>query len=308
MTPAWDLACFSYLAHAQVLQVERYPQADHGTEVDSRWVSLAADGPITALTASALGLRTALVANGVGHDPAGETVRHQLAAARVHHAAPDQGAAARTPNMTVITDRAGTRTWFADLTHAYASLHRADTRPLAHARLAYVDCYQVLADDAATAIKSAATARVPLLLNLGNDPLHPAIEHAARGAALYAVQTGLPEQHHDRADATALELMERLNPYAVVITLGARGAWARTRTECHRVPTRQITVANTHGAGAAFSAGLAAAYLDGCDLPTSLHRACAIGTDHCTSTTLLGSTPFPAPRIPVPPIKERTAP
>ncbi|MFJ6212796.1 hypothetical protein ACIQGZ_05615 [Streptomyces sp. NPDC092296] len=51
MTDAVDLACFSYLAGARLLTVDRYPAADTGTEVHGVLHSLAGDGPITALTA-----------------------------------------------------------------------------------------------------------------------------------------------------------------------------------------------------------------------------------------------------------------
>ncbi|MFC0844672.1 carbohydrate kinase family protein [Streptomyces noboritoensis] len=284
--PAWDLACFSYLAHAQILHVARYPAADRGAPVDRSRTSLAGDGPITATVASSLGLRTVLVSNAVGDDLTGQAVTAQLHASRVE--APLCGRRpAATPHLTVITDALGTRTWFADLAHVHDSLHHADKSPLARARLAYIDCYTVIAPLAARAIDTAATANVPLLLNLGNDPIHPAVADAALRATVLAVQTGLPEDQIDQADPLARDTLERLRPQAAIVTLGAHGAIALTRgrgTRLH-VPARQVRVTDTHGAGAAFSAALAAAYLDGHDQAAALDRACAAGTAHCTTSS-----------------------
>lgn len=277
----WDLACFSYLAHAQVLHVDRYPRANHGAPVTRSHVSLAADGPITATVAARLGSCAVLVSNQVPSDAQGHAVRHRLIVAGVHHA-PGSHTPAQTPHLTVVTDSVGTRTWFADLTHARTSLNHADPAPLGRARLAYIDCYTVLAEPAARAITVAA-AGVPLLLNLGNDPVHPAIARAAANATVWAAQTGLPEENADLADTTARMLLDLLKPQTAVVTLGALGALALTTTARHQVAAPDVTVVDTHGAGAAFSAGLACAHLDGCDLPHALERACTAGSDHCAT-------------------------
>ncbi|MGW4730416.1 carbohydrate kinase family protein [Streptomyces shenzhenensis] len=281
--PQWDLACFSYLAHAQVLHVPRYPGANQGTTVDWTFSSLAGDGPITAQVCATRGLSTALVANQVGHDPTGRHVRHSLDAAGVHHRAGSGPVPRHTPQLTVVTDELGTRTWFADLTHAYASLQQADTSPLGQARLAYIDGYTVIADAAADALHTAAAAGVPVLLNLGSDPVDAKLRQAARQAHLFAVQTSLPESQEQDAEHTALSLLAELGPHAAVVTVGALGVAAITRTSAHRISARRVDVVHTHGAGAAFSAGLAAAHLEGHDLPAALHYACEAGTAHCTT-------------------------
>ncbi|MFF0574380.1 PfkB family carbohydrate kinase [Streptosporangium saharense] len=121
------------------------------------------------------------------------------------------------------------------------------------------------------------------MLNLGSEPLQPAIEHAAATAEVIAVQTGLPEQHTGQADATVDALFNRLHPTAAVVTLGRHGAVARTGTGRHYTPAGHGLVIHTHGAGAAFSAGFAAAYLVGHELPTCLHLACTTGTAHCAA-------------------------
>ncbi|GGY13543.1 carbohydrate kinase family protein [Streptomyces xanthochromogenes] len=285
----WDLACFSYLAHAQILHVSRYPSADHGATVDRVRVSLAGDGPIAACTAAAQGLRTTLVANQVGDDLPGMSAATMLRTAGVGVQVTRRRPAV-TPSLTVITDGLGTRTWFADLAHVEDSLYYADMSPLARARLAYIDAYTVIATSAARAISTAAQAHVPVLLNLGNDPIHPDIAEAARRAHLVAVQTGLPEAQAHQADALARSIADQLRPAVAVVTLGSLGAVAQTKTgEPHRISAHPARIVDTHGAGAAFSAGFAAAHLDGADLTTTLRAACTAGTDHC-------SRPREAPR------------
>ncbi|MEU3553324.1 carbohydrate kinase family protein [Streptomyces fragilis] len=290
----WDLASFSYLAHAQVLHVTRYPGANQGAEVNWTASSLAADGPLVARACAQAGLRTALVANRTGSDPTGRWTTSALNAAGVHHPADGVHAPRRTPQLTVVTDDAGTRTWFADLTHAYAGLHQADTAPLAHARLAYVDGYTVIAEAAAEALRTASAAGTPVLLNLGGDLVHAKLRDAARQARLHVVQTSVPEARSPDAVQIAHALLDDLQPEAAVVTMGALGAVAVTRTGRQHMPADRVDVVHTHGAGAAFSAELAAAHLRGEDLTTALHRACAAGTAHCAAS-------------PSPTVRERTA-
>ena len=277
-----DLGAFSYLAHARILHVDHYPEADTGAEVLGMLDALAGDGPITAVTARTLGLTCALVANHVGDDDACRHLLHELDRAGVHHnlAASDPDP---TPELNVVTDRAGTRTWFAYLTQAYTGLGQADLTPLTTARLAYIDCYSVMTAAAVRAIDAAVRANVPLLLNLGGDPLHPAVARAAAEGDLIAVQTSLPTPHADDARDLAAHLAHELRPMAALVTLGAHGAIARSSTTWLQAPAGTGHPRHTHGAGAAFSAGFAAAYLGGEDLPTALHQACQAGTARCTA-------------------------
>ncbi|MFB8199378.1 carbohydrate kinase family protein [Kitasatospora purpeofusca] len=291
MTDVVDLACFSYLATARLMTVDQYPAADTGTEVHDVTRSLAGDGPITALTAAGLGLTCALVANRVGTDTAGALLLDRLDGAGVVHRLAKR-IDGSTPEITVVIDRQGTRTWFAHLAQATNELPTADLTWITKSRAAYIDCYRAITGAAVLAIETASLAGVPVILNLGSDPVHPAIERAAGAAEVIAVQTGLPEQDVDRAEVTADALFRQFQPLAAVVTTGRYGAVARTSTSCHRAPAGQVPVAaspHTHGAGAAFSAAFAAAYLAGHDISSCLRAACTAGTAHCL---------IPFPRLP----------
>lgn len=158
-----------------------------------------------------------------------------------------------TPQLTVISDDT-TRTWFASLHDAYANLLAADLTPLGQARLAYIDCYRVLADAAARCI--AAAQGTPLLLNLGGDQPSNAVIAAATGQKVLAVQTSLDEAAADTAADVADALFQQFAPQAVIVTLGRYGALARTHQGLHRATPQTAVIHHTHGAGAAFSAGV----------------------------------------------------
>lgn len=210
MTPATgpDLACFGYLAYAQVTAVTSYPAANTGTEVVQVFPSLAADAPITAVTARRLGSTAHLISNRVSLDPTGQSVLDALNSATVsHHAVPTTTPGLGTPQLTIVTDQARTRTWFAWLGNAVEQLATVDLTPLAVARLAYIDCYRVIDAPAAAAITAS---RAPLLLNLGGDPLSDAITAAAGQRHIAAVQTNLDEHDAGRAEDLAADLYTRL--------------------------------------------------------------------------------------------------
>lgn len=281
-TPGVDLACFGYLAHAQVTTVAAYPAANTGAEVIHVFPSLAGDAPITALTARRLGSSVHLLSNPVGVDAAGQAVLDALDTAGVtHHAVPNSASGRGTPQLTIVTDKAGTRTWFAWLGNAVDQLATVDLSPLRTARLAYIDCYRIIDTQAAAAI---AASRTPLLLNLGGDPLSDAVADASSQRHVAFVQTNLDERDAEHAEAVAAELFACLEADTAVVTLGQLGAVGHTATGTFRVHAPQVPVRHTHGAGAAFSGGLAHAHLTGATTRQALQAACLAGTAHCTAT------------------------
>ncbi|WP_165949837.1 carbohydrate kinase family protein [Micromonospora sp. KC207] len=277
-SPSLDLVCVSYLADAGIQHVTDYPAANHGAIITETFDSIAADGPITALTARLLGLRVGLISNQIGADPEGQRLLATLDRAHIQHTI-DPDVSGTTPKLTVITDDAGTRTWFAWLDHAYAQLAVANLAMIATARLAYIDCYSAITEAAARAIRFAD--RTPLILNLGSDQLHPDIQQATQGRQILAVQTSIDETDAGDAEALAADILGRLRPQAVVITLGRYGAIALTRDGLHHAQAPQAPVRHTHGAGAAFSAGYAHALLLGGTVDEALAAGCGLGTDHC---------------------------
>src|SRR5262245_34610663 len=134
-----DLVCVSYLADTQLLRVSAYPPANGGALVTHVTTSIAADGPLAAVTAARLGLRAGLVANVIGADPPGRRLLDTLDRAGIRHTvAAIPGAA--TPALIVVVDAHGTRTWFASLHDAAVEVATANLHLLTDTRLIYVDC------------------------------------------------------------------------------------------------------------------------------------------------------------------------
>ncbi|WP_307831520.1 carbohydrate kinase family protein [Nucisporomicrobium flavum] len=269
--------------------MDAYPRANGGAVVTEIAASLAGDGPLTAVTAANLGLRTAMISNSVGDDPSGALALAWLDQARVTHQlrpAIDK----ITPQLTIISDTR-TRTWFAALHDAYTGLAHVPLLLLGQARLAYIDCYTVIAGAAERAIRNATT---PLLLNLGGDTPPPSLIDAAKERNVLTVQTSIDEDSVDTAVDVAATLRRRFTTPTAIVTVGRHGAVAATDDGIVRVPAPTPTahIRHTHGAGAALSAGYAAAILSGADLPEALTAGCTAGTRHCTS---------PAAPIPVRP-------
>lgn len=289
---ALDLVCVSFLADAEVLRVASYPRANGGAVVERVDASIAADGPLTAVTAARLGMRVGLVANAVGADLAGQRLLERLTSLGICHtiaAAADTA----TPRLTIVVDDTGTRTWFASLQRAPAELQTANLHLFTNARLIYLDCYQVLRVAAARAL--AAATEAPLLLNLGGDQPDDSVIAAAHNRRITAVQTSLEETDAGDAEDVAAHLFERLRPDAAVVTMGRFGALARTCTGIHRTAAPPVVVTHTHGAGAAFSAGYAHALLAGADIENALRAACELGAAHCANPAVATAYPITEP-------------
>jgi sugar/nucleoside kinase (ribokinase family) len=273
-----DLVCFSYLAEAQILHVNQYPAANHGAVITSTTTAIAGDGPLTATTAATMGLHVGLIANRVGADKAGQRLLTQLAVAEITHDIPATPQI-HTPQLIVVADHAGTRTWFARLHQAHADLREVDLQLLHSARVAYIDCYQILTIAAARAITAADS--VPLLLNLGGDPLNDQVAAATYGQHIAAIQTNLDEADAANAEDLANDLFDQLHPDAAIVTVGRFGALVRTPHGVHRAEAAETIVNDTTGAGAAFSAGYAHALLAGAPPEQALQAGCRAGTAYC---------------------------
>jgi ribokinase len=97
--------------------------------------------------------------------------------------------------------------------------------------------------------------------------------------------TGLAVDGIDAARAAA-DALRGMGVPVVIVTLGAQGALLVTENGATHVPTRPVQVVDTTAAGDAFVGGLAAALLEGYDLPEAVRYATCAGT---LATTVLGA-------------------
>lgn len=245
------VVCISYLAVASLWTVSRFPLANYGAEVLGIEHSIAADGPMTAAVLAALDVPSLVLANDIGNDANGAEVRGWLQRHNVHTTA-EMSADLPTPQIVVVADATGTRTWFPYLPGVADVLATLDLAPVAGASFAYIDCYQLIEAAAVRAIHAAGAVGVRLLLNLGGSPLSPSVVAAVNGCPRLIVQSNVDDDAATEAPRIASFILDATDATWVVVTAGAHGAVAVSQTEHLSVPAFRAVVRHTHCAGAAF--------------------------------------------------------
>jgi sugar/nucleoside kinase (ribokinase family) len=274
------VACFSYLAAAELWQVPRFPLANYGAEVLSVERSIAADAPMAAAVLAALGMPVLLLANEIGNDQKGSQVCAWLQRYGVNRTT-KVTADTTTPQIVVVADDGGTRTWFPHLPGVSAALAAVDLSPLFSVSFAYVDCYQLIEPAAVRAVQAARSADLPLLVNLGGSPLSSAVIAAVCGYSRLIVQTSIDDAESAAAPRTAHEILASTGAAWVVITAGAAGAVALSKRQQLASPAFRVSVRHPHCAGAAFSGGLIYGLLRDWPMEDCLALACASGALRC---------------------------
>jgi ribokinase len=99
--------------------------------------------------------------------------------------------------------------------------------------------------------------------------------------------TGMPARDAQEAEAAAKELLER-GVGAAVVTLGASGALVVTAGGAEHMPGRRVKVADTTGAGDAFSGALAVGLAEGMELREAVEFANAAAA---LQVTKIGTAP-----------------
>jgi sugar/nucleoside kinase (ribokinase family) len=230
--------------------------------------------------ALALGVPSLLLSNSVAGDARGIEVGRWLRRCRV--ATPVAVAeGAMTPEIVVVADEDGTRTWFPFLPGVVDALNGLDLAPLAVASFAYVDCYELIEVPAVRAIRAAQAAGVPLLLNLGGSPLSSAAADVLAGYPRLVVQTNVDDAAYGNAPQLAATLRSATDAQWVVVTAGAFGAVAVSHTQCLTVSAFRAAVRHPHCAGAAFSGGMLYGLLHAWPMIDSLSLASASGALRC---------------------------
>lgn len=274
------MACFSYLATAELWKVLRFPLANSGAEVLSIEHSIAADAPMAAAVLSALDVPVLLLSNHVGDGTSDIRARAWLQRYGVNAMA-NVKTNSPSPQIVVIADNQGTRTWFSYLPGVVDALATLDLSPLAAASFAYIDCYQLIEAAAVRAIQAARAAGVPLLLNLGGSPLSPSVVAAVGGYPRLIIQTNVDDVAAADAPHVAASILAATGATWVVITAGVAGAVTLGQTQQFAVPAFRVPVRHTHCAGAAFSGGLLYGLLHDWPMADCLTIACASGALRC---------------------------
>ena len=277
-----SVSCFSYLASVQTLHVERFPPINYGTDVIGSERFVAGDGPIVAGALCALGESAVLGSNQVANDAEGQAVLTRLRLWGVT-LAPSAASASQTRANVVICDRDGNRTWFSGLRGIADELAAIDLAALLAPPVAYIDCYEVLGTAPRALLAAALDAGTDIVLNLGGSQPASWLTTVIGQRRVRVVQTNADENDDAEAQRTLDALSALGIADATVVTVGRRGALARTRTGTTlAVPAVTVDVRQVHGAGSVFSAALIYAQRRYETLPACLRFACAAGSLWCS--------------------------
>ena len=281
MSKELDLSCFSYLASARVLQINKYPQLNRGAEVNGVIDTLAADAPMTAIAASRLGLNVALITNPLGNDDQGRSISRNLEHNKVANSI-NLLSDRKTSFIVVLSDEGGNREWFAYTKEAEEGLVKADLSQVDNSSLVYIDLYSEIQEASFRAIDYAAEKDVPIFLNMSGDIPSPELIAKLKGKNIAIMQIGLHELQESESEKVAMQIYEAIDPKISIVTLASKGAVVVSGKTVVKTQAYPVDVLHVHGAGAVFSAGFAFGYLQNWSLQQNLEFACAIGSLSCT--------------------------
>ncbi len=239
----------------------------------------------TASVLAKLGLAPHLLAR-AGQDAWGDLALAELGAAGVQTEAVQRDAAAATGLFVIPVTPDGERTMFG-LRGANTRLDPAGLPPalFAEARWLHLSGYALLEapqrEAALRAVDLAARHGVPISLDSGRPPAQQAgalIRTLLPRLALCVLDDAAARALTGAADPeAAAETLTAAGVGLVGLTLGAAGGLLRAGADTVRQPAFPVAVADTTGAGDAFSAGLIYARLRGLSLPAAAALAAALG-------------------------------
>ncbi|MCL6510842.1 MAG: carbohydrate kinase family protein [Anaerolineae bacterium] len=293
------IACFGYVNPGVVFLVDRYPAANTGAYVTAKRPFIGADCAMVAQMLARWGVEAHLIGNALGADDLGRQTLRELAEMNVHaHIALRRDL--RTPHEVDISDRTGTRTFFVeDAPQVWGSLDEADLGPIAGAAMLYVDWYVGVAAEKAVAFANAHG--VPVFLNVEYSLLHPDRYRNLIAQSAYA-QSPMSDVHVGQEDPYAIATALRdLGVQAAFVTRGKHGSLVVDQSGAIEVPAPQVSIVDTQGAGAVYSAAAMYGLLSGWPLErltrfatTAASLKCAQhGLPHTTVEAILSHVPTP---------------
>jgi sugar/nucleoside kinase (ribokinase family) len=238
----------------RVAIVEEYPRANSGAIILSLIELIGGDGAIICLALDRLGCSVGLISNDVGNDPDGRELLDRLKRTDVVTTATLLDGVS-TPFGLIVVDREGNRTWFAFPSNAGESLLAVDLGLVRQTDILYVDLYPEIWPASIRAIDRALELGVSLFVNLGD---HMPDEELGRRLqqGVSVIQKGAVGPSVKGAREMAQAFFERYSASLCVVTIGQGGVVYTNHAGTFYLPAHAVKVANTAGAGAAFSAGL----------------------------------------------------
>lgn len=246
------IACFGYVNPGVVFTVDQYPAANTGAYVTAKRPFIGADCAMAAQLLARWGMNAHLIGNALGDDRLGHETLMQLQKMGVNtHIALQAGL--RTPDEVDISDRAGTRTFFVEHNpDVWNSLSQADLSAIDGAAMLYVDWY--VGPAAMRAIEYANQRGVPVYLNVEYKLTQPDQFRDLIELSTYA-QSPMSDVHVQQEDPIQMaQALCSMGVQAAFVTRGKYGSLAVKDAQLIAVPAQPVTVLDTQGAGAVYSA------------------------------------------------------
>ena len=146
----------------------------------------------------------------------------------------------------------------------------------------YVDLYTVIRPAAVRFMRLATERQVPLYINVGGDPLDEDTAAVIRTARVSVLQTSIEPSESESPDRVLSRLADQGRAEVTILTLGKDGCLAWADGRFFRLPALAVHILHTHGAGAAFSAGMAYGWVRQWSVKESLKFASTLGSLFCT--------------------------
>lgn len=261
-----------------VTQIDRMPAADEKLEARAAWCGGGGPAANAAVALRRLG-HEVLLACALGDDVLGRIAREELENEGIRLMVPPGAGStslaqiqAEGPARRVIYKRGSVAPLMVDAAGAQRWLDGVE--------LLYVDGHE---PDAASVLVTQVRERgIPMIADLGS--LRPGVEEWL-GVLAWAVASPRCAAALARSEDLQVQLaaLAQRCPRAVGVgvTAGSRGGVARCGGEDLRWHARKVGVVDSTGAGDAFHAGLADAYLQGMDPAASLEWAATLGASVC---------------------------
>lgn len=266
-----DLTSFGYISVAYILQVEQCPNPNSVAIVSHITPTIAADAPIVSLIFAHLGMRSGLITNNIGDDENGKNLIQLLSNHNVQVEIETSGDLT-TPQMFDVCDPDGNRILLSFIPNVVDQLLIANLNLLDSSRLAYIDLYTEISRASLRTIDYAIEKDIPVFVNLSRDNLFEKIIAMKGHEGITIIQASLDLASRLDPQLLASTMLQETGAEIALVTLGSEGALGAGRLGFVQVPTYRVgIIKTTFGAGAAFSAGFAYAYLNKWNLACFQH-------------------------------------
>jgi ribokinase len=283
---------FGMLTPVVVLVVDQLPEHNTGALIKEVSEFIFDDAAIVACLLRQWDMPAAIIGTGVGDDPRGHRLAHQLEEWGVQ-AEVRFSKEFKTPFEVDVSDSSGARTYFWQRApRVLNTLDSADLSPLRGSRILYVDWYD--GDHIVRAMDEAIRLNVPVFLNFEHGHADPELLKRFGGRATVCQAVTDAAQLGEEPPLEVARKLLRTGVKTALITLAAEGCFALHGNEAVRVHAPEVQAVDGCGAGATFSAGYIYGLLHGWSLVDRLRFATAAAS---LKVTRAGLEMFPLQEI-----------